>query len=797
MREYVGNGFKVGPNYKRPPAPVAEEWIDAADKRVRSEETDDICHWWTLFQDPVLDELVADAYRQNLTLREAGFRILQARANLGYAIGTFFPQQQYMSGDYLRAAISTEAANRPFVLDRYYSQNDLGFTLAWELDFWGRYRRAIEAADAELSASVEDYDDVMVTMLGDIANAYVNMRIFEAQIAYTQANVRLQEQTLAIANARFKGGLVTELDVDQAQSILSQTQAQVPQLQISLRLATNQLCVLLGIPSEDLRKRMSAMPIPTTPVDIAVGIPADLLRRRPDVRRAERHAAAQAARIGIAESDFYPHISINGTLGGQAAQFNDLLNSKALQAGVGPGFQWNLLNYGRILNNVRAQDALFQELVVEYQQKVLKADQEAENGLVTFLRSQEQARFMAESVDAAEKAVVVAIAQYKGGLVDFNRVSLVEQNLVTQQNSYAQAFGAIATGLVQTYRALGGGWQIRLNPDQESAPGLPLTEQQGEWIPPAVIEQLPNPTPNPNAPAQDPVPLKNPAKPKTEAPKRAAVKPTLVDPAPVQTTQTEASAAQPAAGISAPSDSNPAQSIPAQSKQSPLKSTQSKSVQATSIKAAPMNLEAPKLSSQGDPSLPIPKQPGPTQPAAPVKPKSTPPVDVSPAISQPPPPVNLTDPDGPDLENKLRNNALPTSTSLRPSTFEFVSVTSGVIPESQDQAEAAPSQVTTIASSREASPISAGGPSNTEHNVLRSVAKAKPTISNQPQSVEPAVSLSIVSAPQSVRLSETVVKPAPEIQNVLRDPGRKAPTFMLESNSVTPTSWNETIAPAP
>ncbi|HEY2841877.1 MAG TPA: efflux transporter outer membrane subunit [Pirellulales bacterium] len=495
LREYVGNGFKVGPNYKRPPAPVASEWIDADDKRVRSQESEEIAHWWNVFRDPVLDELVADAYRQNLTLREAGFRILQARANYGYAVGTFFPQQQYMSGDYLRNAISTEAANRPFVLQRFYNQNDLGFTLAWELDFWGRYRRAIEAADAELNASVEDYDDVMVTLLGDIATAYVNMRIYEAQIAYTQANVQLQQQTLTIATARFKGGLVTELDVDQAQSILSQTEAQIPQLEISLRLATNNLCVLLGLPTEDLRKRMRAMPIPTTPVEVAVGIPADLLRRRPDVRRAERHAAAQAARIGIAESDFYPHISINGTITGQAANFNDLLNSKALQGGVGPGFQWNLLNYGRILNNVRAQDALFQQLVVHYQQTVLTADQEAENGLVMFLRSQEQARYMAESVAAAQRAVVIAVAQYKGGLVDFNRVSLVEQNLVTQQNSYAQAFGAIASGLVQTYRALGGGWEIRLDPQAALLPGLPPPQPKAEMIPPPAGEPAMKPNP--------------------------------------------------------------------------------------------------------------------------------------------------------------------------------------------------------------------------------------------------------------------------------------------------------------
>lgn len=628
LGEYVSNGFKVGPNYKRPPAPVADEWIDAEDRRVRSEESVDIAHWWTVFNDPVLDELVADAYRQNLTLREAGFRILQARANLGYAIGTFFPQQQYMSGDYLRAAISTEAANRPFVLDRYYNQNDLGFTLAWELDFWGRYRRAIEAADAELSASVEDYDDVMVTMLGDIATAYMNVRIYEAQIAYTKANVQLQQQTLDIAKARFKGGLVTELDVDQAQSILSQTEAQVPQLQISLRIATNQLCVLLGIPSEDLLKRMASMPIPTAPEDVAVGIPADLLRRRPDVRRAERRAAAQAARIGIAESDFYPHISINGTIGGQAAQFNDLLNSKALQGGVGPGFQWNLLNYGRILNNVRAQDALFQQLVVNYQQKVLTADREAENGLVTFLRSQEQARFMGDSVVAAQKAVVVAIAQYKGGLTDFNRVSLVEQNLVTQQNGYAQAFGAIAVGLVQTYRALGGGWEIRLDPQAAHMPGLPCPDVDGEWVPPMTIEELPAPG--------EPKPL--PGEPQ---------------PLPGEPNQ------QPSPPRSAPR--RPAPGAPTSQK-----STRAKRQTAPTVEVVPPMQD----STQAEQFTPVPD-------SFPDVPRNELPEPLEPPPTRPMPPNLPADSESPDLQTAPENLPKPTAKSNWKSSVQMISIETG------------------------------------------------------------------------------------------------------------------------
>jgi outer membrane protein TolC len=203
--------------------------------------------------------------------------------------------------------------------------------------------------------------------------------------------------------------------------------------------------------------------IPTAPSEVAVGIPADLLRRRPDVRRAERQAAAQSAQIGIAEADFYPHISISGTIGYSAAEFKNLFTSNAVTGSIGPSLQWNILNYGRILNNVRLQDATFNELVTVYQNTVLNANQEVENGLVTFLRGQERTRFQKESVDYAEKAVKTVMAQYDAGAVDFTRVTQIQQNLVLQQDTLAQAQGEIALGLITVYKALGGGWQIRQN----------------------------------------------------------------------------------------------------------------------------------------------------------------------------------------------------------------------------------------------------------------------------------------------------------------------------------------------
>jgi NodT family efflux transporter outer membrane factor (OMF) lipoprotein len=463
-RDYVANGFKVGPNYQRPSAPVAKEWIDAADKRVRK-DTDDLSKWWTVFNDPALDGLICFAYNQNLTLRQAGYRVLEARAQLGIARGNFFPQLQDAHGDWSRNVTSRELSNRTFG-ERYFSQFDLNFNVAWELDFWGRFRRAIEAAVNTLDASVENYDDVLVTLLGDVATNYVQMRTFEQRIEYAKQNVEIQRTTLKIAEAKVKVGARPGLDVDQARSLLAQTQAQIPELEISLRQTINQLCILLGIPPEDLRAKLGPPPkafIPTAPTEAVVGIPADLLRRRPDVRRAERQAAAQSAQIGVAESDFYPHISIIGTIGYSASNFKNLFTSNAGAATVGPSFQWNILNYGRILNNVRLQDATFNELVAVYQNTVLRANQDVENGLVTFLRGQERTAYQKESVDWAEKATKVVMAQYEAGAVDFTRVTLIQQNLVQQQDTLAQAQGEIALGLITVYRALGGGWQIRIN----------------------------------------------------------------------------------------------------------------------------------------------------------------------------------------------------------------------------------------------------------------------------------------------------------------------------------------------
>lgn len=469
--EYFRNGCKVGPNYATPPAPVARDWIDAGDQRVQR-SCEEVVLWWKVFNDRTLDSLICTAYHQNLTLREAGFRILQARAQLGIAFGNVFPQTQNMTGSYTRFAESqaTAQSSGGTFGPQFFSQWDYGFNLAWELDFWGRFRRAVESNSASLDAAVADFDAAILTLLGDVATNYVQMRTFQQRIKYAQDNVRIQRDTLQIVEARFKASTISELDLAQARSTLKATEAAVEELEIGLRLTTNQLCILLGMPPDDLQARIGNGTIPVAPPAVVVGIPADLLRRRPDVRAAERRLAAQCAQIGIAESEFYPHISLTGTLGGSAEQFKDLFTPEAFNSNVGPSFQWNLLNYCRILNNVRLQDARFQELVATYQNTVLSANQDVENGLVTYLRGQQRTALQQESVDNAAKAVSVALLQYKAGTTDFTTVTQVEQVQVLQQDTLAQAQGEIAAGLIQVYRALGGGWQIRLQCCQDTLP---------------------------------------------------------------------------------------------------------------------------------------------------------------------------------------------------------------------------------------------------------------------------------------------------------------------------------------
>lgn len=455
LQDYVHNGFKVGPEYGGSQAFVSQHWINDTDMRVRSEEPD-LSQWWTNLNDPMLNRLIQTAYAQNLTVRQAGFRVLEARYLLAVATGELFPQLQEMDGSYRRFGNNYNMI--------FSDQWNAGFSLGWELDIWGRIRRGIAAADERLNQSVASYDDVIVTLLADVATNYTTIRTLQTQLKYTKENIRLQRESLNIAERRFEAGRTSELDVAQAKSTLAQTESDVPQIEMNIRQACNRLCVLLGLPAGDLEKQLGAAEIPTAPPEIIVGIPADLLRRRPDIRLAEHRVAEQAELIGIAETDLYPIFTLNGTMGYTAANFSQLFNNSSFNGSVGPSFRWNLLHYGRILNSIRYEEAKFRELTVAYQQTVLNANSEVENALITYLNAHDRSKFLDESVFNAQKAVNIVLKQYEVGTVDFNRVSLIQQNLVQQQNLAAQAKGQIALGAIQTYRTLGGGWEVRGDP---------------------------------------------------------------------------------------------------------------------------------------------------------------------------------------------------------------------------------------------------------------------------------------------------------------------------------------------
>jgi NodT family efflux transporter outer membrane factor (OMF) lipoprotein len=486
LREWVHNGFKVGPNYCKPPAPVAAEWIQARDADVQARHIQD---WWTVFQDETLNSLIRTSYEQNLNLRVIGTRVLQARAQRAIAAGNIFPQSQQLQGFYLNGTGNAHPAWFNFT----------GFTAGWEIDFWGRIRRGIESANANLDASVENYDDALVTLLADVATNYAQYRIAQQRLKIARANVRIQEDILALVERQEKVGInkVTMLDVNQARTVLEQTRATIPALEITMGQANDTLCTLLGIPPYDLERQLGAgpdvgeSPLPNTPRWVAAGIPADLLRRRPDVRSAERQAAAQSAQIGVAQADLYPTLAVNGVLGYDALNLLGLPSTNGFLGFFFPSFNWKILQYGRIINNVRYQKARLQELIATYQDRVLTAAREVQIPLRGFLRSQEQAEDLTRSVDAARAALRIGQDQFRVGTIPFNTVFNLETAQVQQQDQLAVARGSIALNLINVYRALGGGWEIRLQDGNcQPSPTASLSAPT-ETSTPADKEQLP------------------------------------------------------------------------------------------------------------------------------------------------------------------------------------------------------------------------------------------------------------------------------------------------------------------
>ena len=478
---------KLGPDFTRPEAPVADQWSTEDTSPSIKTDAADFSDWWKTFNDPVLDSIIDRSYKQNLPLQIAGIRILEARAQLGIAVGNSYPQLQQVRGGIGHVEISENQPNASPAIDSSFRDTDLGFDAGWELDIWGRFQRGIEAADADLLASIADYDDVLVSLTANVANAYALLRTFEERLAIARANVEIQERSLRITEVRFKNGATTELDVQQAKTLLLNTKATIPVLQIGYRQSMNALSTLLGLPPGDLSDLLGGTGlIPTPQAEVAIGIPAELLRRRPDIRRAELLAAAQSARIGIAESSLYPHFTLVGSIGLRASDtFNsgldDLFELDSIEAFAGPSFGWDIFNYGRNKNNVRVQDARLQQLIVIYQSTVLEAQREVEDALVGFIRAQQQVGYLQDSVKAAARSVDLALIQYRDGVTDYQRMLDTQQALLAQQDLLSATQGDIATNLIAMYRALGGGWQIRQTNNFLPATTKQEMKERSDW----------------------------------------------------------------------------------------------------------------------------------------------------------------------------------------------------------------------------------------------------------------------------------------------------------------------------
>lgn len=577
LTQWAHNDFKVGPNY-HPPAPrVSTQWIDEDNPKVRPGNPN-IAAWWDVFDDPMLTRLIHDAASQNITVRQAGIQILNSRIQRTIAASELLPQGQSMVAGYNHGEVSRNAgvapgagaafgtalapsvvvspvpvpstpiagsttplgnagttttstspllnssigsggagAGVPLGTSRVFNNVGTSLNLAWELDFWGLFRRNLEAASASLEQSFQNYDELMVQLLANVATQYVEFRTLQRRLQLAWQNVHMQEPLVAKLEQQYLAGVATSKpSYFQLKATLENTKALIPPLEISLRQANNQLCVLLGMPVRDLlpelgngivadprEERAGAVRMPDTvripgPREdtVVVGIPADLLLRRPDVQAIERQLRIQSAQIGIAEAQMFPHIGINGSIGLAANRLGELFDQQSWIGNIGPSMTWNIANYGRLLANVRSQNNQYQNYVLLYQQAILNANQDAENALVAYLRSLEQAARLQASADAAVETTRYYYTQLAEGYLPAGTTSLSFYNQifntvnfrVVQQDAAAQAQGNIALNLILLYRALGGGWQIRLS----GARGHDL-----RWSPPPAPagEVLPAPEP--------------------------------------------------------------------------------------------------------------------------------------------------------------------------------------------------------------------------------------------------------------------------------------------------------------
>jgi len=439
----------VGPDYRRPELTLPDQWNHTlASSPTMSLDGKSLANWWTKFNDPVLSSLIDRAILGNLDLREAKARVREARAQRGVSAADQFPSVE-----------ATAAASKNRSTSGTQELYSAGFDASWELDIFGGKRRSIEAAQGTLEAAEEDLRDVLVTLTAEVALNYVDIRTYQARLVIAESNSNSQQETHQITSWKYEAGLSTALDVEQARYNLEQTRATIPPLRANLEKSKNALCLLLGKHPGYLEEELSEQKaIPLAPAEVAIGIPADVLRNRPDVRRAERKLAAQTAQIGVATADFYPKITLSGSIGFEALSAGSLFTYGNRVYGFGPSITWNIFDAGKIRKNIEVQNAVQEQYLVQYEAAVLSALQGVNNALMAFMQEQLHSQSLSDATQAAQRAAELAKSRYESGLIDFQVVLETQRSLLTFQDSLATSEAEVTADLIRLYKALGGGW---------------------------------------------------------------------------------------------------------------------------------------------------------------------------------------------------------------------------------------------------------------------------------------------------------------------------------------------------
>jgi NodT family efflux transporter outer membrane factor (OMF) lipoprotein len=447
---------RLGPDFQSPKPSWIDRWSSPAlEQSSQRSLNPDLRQWWQVFGDPLLDHLIAAADAYNSDLKIAGLRVMEARAQLGIAQSGRYPQLQQASADSLYFNRRQSGGNNP--QDSHFWQYSAGFDIGWELDFWGRFSRAIESADASYFAAQANYEDVLVLLRAQVADTYFSLRTTEARLRVARENAKQQKRNFEITEKLFNSGQQAELDLQQARTQYLGTLSTIPNFEDQLLRTRNALAVLIGQPPGALPQLVDNEGlIPLVDRAVLQDVPASLLLRRPDVRAAELNIAAQSALIGVAETDFYPSLTLLGSIVWSADTLNG--TSRSLDLVGGPSLRWNLFDHGQISNNVRVQDARLQQLIEAYRDKVRQAAREADDAANGLIKSLERERILREAEVAAKRSLVLASAQYLEGYSDFQRVLDAQRALLEQQDNYLVSRSNAVSNVIALYKALGGGW---------------------------------------------------------------------------------------------------------------------------------------------------------------------------------------------------------------------------------------------------------------------------------------------------------------------------------------------------